>query len=166
MRTAEEQFAKLSAWLALPPLDTLAEFPPRFLAGIAVASLGCLLRAAAYWAMGSQFTFEVVINDDHTLITTGPYRYVRHPSYIAGCVFSLGTLLMGYGPGSLLAESGVWCTAPGLMAVGTGVGFAVLSLGLLVRRVPGEDAVLRREFKEEWRAYAKRTPYRLIPFVY
>ncbi len=73
----------LDPWLCphpTAPLETLAAFPARFLTGTVLLAVGALLRAAAYWALGSLFTFEVVINDDHSLVTTGPYRYVRHPS--------------------------------------------------------------------------------------
>ena len=36
----------------------------------------------------------------------------------------------------------------------------------LSARTPTEDEILHRKFGDEWEAYAKRTPYRLIPFVY
>ncbi len=36
----------------------------------------------------------------------------------------------------------------------------------LVSRAPKEDKVLQEEFKEEWTSWSKRTPYRLVPFVY
>lgn len=33
-------------------------------------------------------------------------------------------------------------------------------------RMPKEDAALREEFKEQWDAWAERTPYRLFPGIY
>ena len=39
-------------------------------------------------------------------------------------------------------------------------------LEIIVLMVPREDAVLRKEFGTEWEAWAKRTPYRLVPYEY
>ncbi|PIL32217.1 hypothetical protein GSI_05462 [Ganoderma sinense ZZ0214-1] len=158
----------LDAWLCprpTAPLDTLAGFPPRFLAGIAVATLGCLLRAAAYWAMGSLFTFEVVIKDDHTLVTTGPYSYVRHPSYTGAVLILLGTHLIHFGDTGFMTH----CKHgnPPVLALDymwrSGTIFAVFSLA---RRCSVEDGLLRERFGKIWEEYQVDVPYRLLPYIY
>ena len=74
---------------------------------------------------------------DATLVTTGPYRYIRHPLY------SFATLcLLGIG-----------------MAIDNGA-FIVLPLGaftLMVIRVPREEALLVEKFGDAYREYRSRT---------
>lgn len=45
-------------------------------------------------------------------------------------------------------------------------GYSFFIAGMLVMRVPKEDEVLREKFGAEWEVYARRTPYRLIPYIY
>ena len=167
-RSSNVARSPLDPWLCphpTAPLDTLAEFPRRFLTGIAVGTLGCLLRAAAYWALGSLFTFEVVINDDHTLITTGPYRYVRHPSYTGAVLILFGTHLIHFGSTGFMTQ----CKHgnPPVLALDymwrTGTIFAVFSLA---RRCSVEDGLLRERFGKIWEEYRADVPYRLLPYVY
>ena len=49
--------------------------------------------------MGSHFTFELTLQKDHKLVTSGPYRIVRHPSYIGIYAFYLGSDLVYLVPG-------------------------------------------------------------------
>lgn len=46
------------------------------------------------------------------------------------------------------------------------VRWPVLSPILLAMRTTREDEVLEREFGKEWEEYSRRTPCRLVPFVY
>ena len=44
-----------------------------------------LAKAIKYWAiatLGSRWTFRVLVPPSSTLITHGPYRYLRHPNYV------------------------------------------------------------------------------------
>ncbi|KAI1783600.1 hypothetical protein LXA43DRAFT_977054 [Ganoderma leucocontextum] len=147
------------------PLDALAAFPARFLAGTALLALGALLRAAAYWALGSLFTFEIVINDDHSLVTAGPYRYVRHPSYTGAVLILLGTHLIHFGAAGYMTQ----CKNgnPPVLALEymwrAGTVFAVFSLA---RRCSVEDALLRERFGKIWEEYRVDVPYRLLPYIY
>jgi protein-S-isoprenylcysteine O-methyltransferase Ste14 len=80
-----------------------------------------------------------------TLISTGPYRYVRHPMYSAACLFFLGTALL------LGSWYGVLCT-PVFIAL-----FAV--------RAVLEERLLREEL-EGYDAYMARVKYRFFPHVW
>jgi methyltransferase len=43
-------------------------------------------KALKFWAvahLGSRWTFRVLVPPDSTLVTTGPYRFLRHPNYVA-----------------------------------------------------------------------------------
>ena len=41
------------------------------------------LRQWAFWTLGRYFTFTVQTSADQVVVTTGPYRFVRHPAYTA-----------------------------------------------------------------------------------
>jgi methyltransferase len=58
--------------------------------GPAWAASGVVLfvasKALKYWAirsLGPRWTFRVLVLPNAPLVTTGPYRYIRHPNYIA-----------------------------------------------------------------------------------
>ncbi|NLC57476.1 MAG: isoprenylcysteine carboxylmethyltransferase family protein [Armatimonadetes bacterium] len=80
-----------------------------------------------------------------TVISPGPYRYVRHPLYAGAILLFLGTgLLLGSWYGTLAT---------------------LYFLALLVARIIGEERVLR-EGLEGYAEYAARVRYRLIPGVW
>jgi protein-S-isoprenylcysteine O-methyltransferase Ste14 len=114
--------------------------------GLAAFVLGIGLMT---WAMvvNNYFSLVVRIQKDrgHTVVTGGPYRYVRHPGYVGGITFQLGTPLLLGTP---------WALIP--------AGLAAL---LLVVRTALEDRTLLNEL-EGYREYAQQTPYRLLPGVW
>jgi len=80
-----------------------------------------------------------------TVVSTGPYHYVRHPMYAAALLFLLGTaLLLGSGFGLLL----------GLILVAMIAGRAVL-----------EEHTLREEL-QGYDSYMAQVKYRLIPYIW
>jgi protein-S-isoprenylcysteine O-methyltransferase Ste14 len=114
--------------------------------GFVVFALGLALRASAVHELGRFFTFTVVVQADHRVVDTGPYRLVRHPSYT-------GLLMVELGLG---IELGTWlsiasCLLPPVIAVAL--------------RVHHEEKVLIRELGERYRAYMART-HRLVPGVW
>jgi len=139
---------------------------PTWLVGVSLIYFGGLTRIACHNTLGRYFTWNLAVRDDHKLITSGPYSIVRHPAYTGMILIGIGNMLCMGAEGSWWRESGLLNTAfgkyilPAWAVYWIGVPFA-LSL-----RVPKEDEVLKREFGEEWKAWAKRTPYRLIPFIY
>ncbi len=98
------------------------------------------------WAMASNRFFSTVTRIQtergHTVVTGGPYRFVRHPGYVGGILFNLGTPII---LGSL------WAFLPS--------GFGAL---LLLLRTVLEDRTLQREL-EGYSEYARRVRYRLLP---
>lgn len=76
----------VAPWAALPghPLAW-------FFVGLALLVAGSLLRRHCFRVLGAFFTGAVTIQNDHRVIDTGAYRFVRHPSYSAGLLIVLGT---------------------------------------------------------------------------
>lgn len=133
----------------------LARLPFGALPGPAAAQLavglplmwaGLALRAWAIQHLGGLFSAVVVIRRDHRLVTDGPYRYLRHPSYT-------GALLAAVGFGVAL---GHWTSLLALL-LGWAIGVAY--------RIRVEEAVLRRAFGGAYDEYRARTR-RLIPLLY
>lgn len=114
--------------------------------GLAVFGAGLALRGWAVRELGRFFKFTVVVQADHRVIDTGPYRRIRHPSYT-------GLLTATLGLGIAL---GTWLSIPGLL-VPPLIAFSV--------RLSHEERVLARELGEPYRSYMRRTR-RLVPGVW
>ena len=94
----------------------------------------------------NRFASRVVeVVEGQRLITTGPYAAVRHPMYVSTLAIYLP---------SPLALGSYW----GLLA-------SIWFVPLLVARIHNEEEVLRRDLPG-YEAYARRTRYRLVPFVW
>ena len=64
-----------------------------FWAGCALFRLGLMLRWYSIIYLGRFFTVNVAIHSGHEIIDTGPYRYIRHPSYTGALLAFLGLAL-------------------------------------------------------------------------
>lgn len=117
-------------------------------------------------ALGRFFTWQVTIRDDHELVTSGPYTLVRHPSYLGWLLMVVGNLLTIFNPNSYFAASGLLGTLAGKALAGAVVLHHANVLGSMVVRAPQEDALLRKEFGAQWDEWARRTPSKMVPFVY
>ncbi|EFI27454.1 hypothetical protein CC1G_14926 [Coprinopsis cinerea okayama7 len=116
--------------------------------------------------MGPFFVFNLHIYPAHKLIQHGPYCIVRHPSYFALLFILTGACLNLLAEGSLFFSSGLLACEAGRIGVGLMIGsVAATTVGLIVG-IEKEEELLEREFKDEWRGYTKRVPYRIIPFVF
>ncbi len=113
--------------------------------GLALFTVGCMLRLAPVIVLGRRFSGLVAIQEGHELVTSGLYRVIRHPSY-------LGLLVMQFG-WALVFRSAL------------GVAVSLLVLPPLVARMNSEEALLQSEFGEQYSEYRRRT-WRLLPFVY
>jgi protein-S-isoprenylcysteine O-methyltransferase Ste14 len=90
-----------------------------------------------FHSLGKNLTDTVVTRREHTLVTHGPYRWVRHPFYVVGFVAGLSMSLL---------------TANWLFAA-----LALSVVTMLVIRSRVEEAKLVERFGDEYRAYARRT---------
>lgn len=117
-----------------------------YLFGICVFVAGLALRVYAILYLGRFFTINVAIATDHRLIDSGPYRFVRHPSYT-------GALMLFFGVGVCI---GNWLS---LVLI-------IIPIFLAFRlRMSIEEAALAEALGEPYRCYMKRTR-RLVPIIY
>jgi len=114
--------------------------------GVALFVAGLSIRWYSIIHLGSFFTVNVAIAANHRLIDTGPYRFVRHPSYT-------GALMAFLGLGLCLDN---WASL---------VVMVVPVFLVFLWRMRVEEAALLQGLGEPYRDYMSRTK-RLIPTVY
>ncbi len=137
------------ALLAAYELDSVTIQGPGWwplVAGLAVMAAALAFRVWAMRTLGKYFKYAVVIQIEHEVIETGPYRRVRHPSYT-------GMILAAFGAGLAL---GNWFS-PVLWGSFVLVGFTI--------RLRSEERELSAGLGEPYQAYMERT-HRLIPGVW
>jgi len=103
--------------------------------GVLAAYLGLLVSSKI--SLGMNFVGGIGITEGHTLITKGPYRYIRNPIYIAYgiCTVGIGIYTLNAALSALFGLF-TWC---------------------MMLRVPHEELLLKQQFGDEWVAYAART---------
>ncbi len=104
------------------------------------AALGIVTLPVFAWthhALGKNWSADLVIKEQHALVASGPYRWVRHPMYTAIFGSALAFFLL----------SANW-------AIGmTGLGMSIV----VASRVDKEEALMIEEFGDQYRAYMRRT---------
>lgn len=119
---------------------------PIFIVGVVIIALGLVLRQWSVFVLGAFFTVQVQVREGQTVVDTGPYRFVRHPSYTA-------IVLSFVGIGVALEN---WLSLLILMIIPT--------IGLVVR-IRVEECALLAALGEPYREFS-RTRARLIPKVW
>ncbi|KAI9070311.1 hypothetical protein FKP32DRAFT_1753409 [Trametes sanguinea] len=139
---------------------------PVFVAGTILLVGGATLRKVCYNTLGRYFTYQLAILKEHKLVTWGPYSVVRHPAYTAFFIACAGMLVTEFAPGGWLVESGVLDALWAKAVMTVWVAYAILVIIVVVKRIPMEDELMKKEFGEEWEKWSRKTPYALLPFVY
>jgi protein-S-isoprenylcysteine O-methyltransferase Ste14 len=139
-----------SAFLYLVPrLVPAAAIRPgavAFAVGMVIMVAGLVLRGWSFKALGEYFTHTVMVSSDQPVVTTGPYRVLRHPRYT----------------GFLLA-----CIGVGL-ASANGAGLAamvLLPLAVILWRIHVEENALLTALDDRYRGYASHHK-RLVPLIW
>jgi protein-S-isoprenylcysteine O-methyltransferase Ste14 len=142
-------FAIIGAFL-LPylPIFHFVNFAP---VNPVLSSIGLVLNVAGMalfvWArqrLGRNWSQTVSAKEGHELVTTGPYRYIRHPMYAGGFIACLGSVIVA----------------------GGAFVFLLVFLGaIFLWRVGAEDKLMEQQFPNEYPDYKKRTKA-VIPFVW
>ena len=135
-------------FIILPPLDYRHGLSPvpaylSFLGDIVIVSSFLFI----FWVLkvNSYAAANISVADDHKVIDTGPYAYVRHPMYAGALWLFIGTPL----------ALGSWLT----------ICLVSLILPVLFWRLVDEERILRRDLPG-YNEYASRVRHRLIPHVW
>ena len=139
--------------------------PMSFL-GVTLVVIGTIIRVQCYHEMGKHFTLQVTVLKDHKLITSGPYSYVRHPSYTGAYIYFAGVALWYTAEGSWLRESEVYKKPLTWVCLAPVVGHLFLVNLVLFRRIAKEDEMMKKGFGKEWAEWARKVPDRMVPGVY
>lgn len=143
-------WGSLVAWI-VAGLNVRFDWPPSIpielqVIGSIVLVLGTLLGT---WAMIVNRFFSAVVriqtDRGHTVVTNGPYRFVRHPAYAGGVLTYLATPFL---------LNSLWAFIP-----------ALLTIVLIIVRTKLEDETLQAELPG-YTEYVQRTRYRLLPGVW
>ncbi|HLN11021.1 MAG TPA: isoprenylcysteine carboxylmethyltransferase family protein [Xanthobacteraceae bacterium] len=113
--------------------------------GVALFAVGGTLRIWPVVVLGDRFSGLVAIQPGHTLVTSGVYGVIRHPSYLGLLVNALGW--------GLAFRSGI------------GVLLTALLVPPLLARITAEERLLCAQFGDAYDAYRARTS-RLVPGLY
>ena len=130
----------------VPSLFVGTHWKTVFALGIAVWLCGIVFRLYSVRVLGRFFTTDVAIAKGHRIVEQGPYRWLRHPSYLGG----------------LLAQVGFGMTMTNWLAMFLPVCCLAAAYAY---RIPIEEQALLRGLGPGYSDYMRRT-WRLIPFVY
>jgi protein-S-isoprenylcysteine O-methyltransferase Ste14 len=114
--------------------------------GLLILVTGICINLWSVKTLGKFYARTLLIQDNHALINTGPYKLIRHPGY-------LGAILVGLG-----------------LAISSGNIFTLLSI-ILVEiifypyRIYHEEKMLITELGEEYKTYMQKS-YRLFPYIF
>jgi len=117
-----------------------------FYGGLICLVAGALLRRHCFMMLGDHFKFLVTVVLNRPIIEQGAYKWIRHPSYLAG-------ILMFLGVGLALTN---WVSISVML---------LIPVALYGYRIRVEEQALLQSLGTPYREYINRTK-RLIPFLF
>ena len=115
-------------------------------AALVLMAIGLGLRVWAVVTLGRYFTWFITVYDDHKVIRTGPFRFIRHPAYCGALLLFVGTLIF----------LDAW--------VGAGLSL-VFQLFAYVRRIRYEEALMIERLGERYVTYTREVRA-LVPLLW
>ena len=112
-------------------------------AGIVIFALAIWLLWRSHHDLGRHWTVTVALRDDHELITSGVYRYIRHPMYSAHLIWALAQIMILHN----------WIA---------GYSFLIVQIPFYLIRIKNEEAMMIEQFGDAYKTYMEETD-RLIP---
>jgi protein-S-isoprenylcysteine O-methyltransferase Ste14 len=113
---------------------------------ITIMGIGIIIRFLAIRTLGHHFRTLIHIREDHTVVNTGLYRYIRHPAYL----------------GLLISILGVTIVFQNFLIP---VIVIAMLLPAILFRISYEEAALCKQLGREYEEYRKET-WKLIPYIY
>ena len=144
--------------------SSLFTWNTRTITAITMVLLGSSIRLYAFHTLGKNFTFRLA--KPKSLITSGMYRYVQHPSYTGRALNVCGNMILLQSPRGV-----VGCWLPAWLVNATpfwGALFALYASGIVwitSKRVSEEEAMMKAAFGEEWEMWHKKT-WRFVPGLF
>ncbi len=126
-------------------IDETNPFYTYRLVGLIIFIVFSWIQVWSYRTLGGNYSQEVVITKKQQLVTTGPFKFVRHPQYIS-------QLLCDFGAGLALSS---FIVLPIVLLV---------QLPLFILRAQLEEKLLVKRFPDEYENYKKKTGF-IIPFI-
>lgn len=113
--------------------------------GLVIYIIASWLQIKSIKDMGKFYSQDVLVLNDHSIISSGLFRYIRHPQY-------LFQILMDLGAGIALLS---WIIIPLVVLV---------EFPLLILRARMEERLLLKYYPENYQLYKKKTGF-FIPFI-
>jgi protein-S-isoprenylcysteine O-methyltransferase Ste14 len=110
--------------------------------GVGLGFLSIPFLVWVHHVLDKDWSVTLKLQTDHKLVTSGPYRRIRHPMYTVLIMYELSWVLV---------------SANLLFLI-----YYVLAILLIILRIPKEERMMLEKFGEEYRIYMKRTG-RLLP---
>jgi protein-S-isoprenylcysteine O-methyltransferase Ste14 len=138
------------ALLATKIINIIQYYPSRdihlslTIAGTAMVLVGLVISILGRKALADNWCLTIDLKKGHKLITTGIYRYVRHPIYSGLTFMGVGTVLVSQ-----------------QLAV---VAILLVALVIFVFRIKKEERLMMNVFSEEYQEYRKKVKA-IIPFL-
>jgi protein-S-isoprenylcysteine O-methyltransferase len=130
----------------LPRADIESAVQSTFYIAIVCIWIGVVLRLWAVATLGRHFRTSVFVQTDHELVTSGPYRVLRHPSYT----------------GALITMVGVGLAIGNWLSVIISVGCLLIAVAVRIRV---EDRALAEHFGADFAGHKLRT-WTILPFIW
>jgi protein-S-isoprenylcysteine O-methyltransferase Ste14 len=132
-------------YLISPPWWTWTRFPFEEVfqwVGVFIATPPIFYLVWVHRHLDTQWSIALELQEDHKLITSGPYKNVRHPMYLGVLIYTLG---LAFVASDILVFI-----------------FFMFSIWVNYRRIPDEEEMMIEEFGEEYLEYMKRSG-KLLP---
>lgn len=113
--------------------------------GLMVFVVFSWIQIHSYKSLGKYYTQDIVILNEHKLISTGIYKYLRHPQYVSQILSDLGAGI------ALLS----YLIIPVVLFI---------QLPLFILRAKDEEILLEKYFKKDFLEYRKKSGF-FIPFI-
>jgi len=115
-----------------------------FAIGILLAVLSFWLRRAAIAALGRFWSLHIEIRENHQFVQTGPFRWMRHPTYLSMILELLSVVVI-------------------LQTLWTAILAFLIFIPAMVIRLSREEEAMVAKFGEQYQTYQRETPV-LCPY--
>jgi len=125
-------------------LEYKLEFENARLWGLVVYIAFSWFQIWAYKILGESYSQDILILKDHKLVTSGPFKLIRHPQYLSQILMDIG---------------GGIATLSYIVII-----IALIEVPFLIMRALLEEKILEKHFKENFTEYKSKSSF-MLPFL-